>query len=90
MDREIVSIARVNVCSYIRTDEEALIKEDSCVLGIRIWGRSFSMEMMEMEVSDVTCVCPAAKCLDKAVRDAGYAAEVDVGVRWDVAYSLVG
>ena len=45
--------------------------------------------MVEMKVLHIAGVGPAAERLDKGVRHAGHAAQMDVTVGFDMAYRLV-
>ena len=47
------------------------------------------MEVVEVQVGDVACISTSAQGLDKTVGNAGHAAQVDMGVRRDVADRFV-
>ena len=47
------------------------------------------LEMVEMEIPDVSGISPAAESLDKYVRHTGNAGKMDVAVGLDVADRLV-
>ncbi len=90
MHREIVGITGIDILADIRTDEESLVKEYSFIRRIAVRSWSLGVEVVEMEISDVSGISPAAECLDKTVRDACHTSEVYMAVRRDVAYSLIG
>ena len=88
--RQVVGISGVDVGTDVGADEEALVEKYPFIFGSTLGCRAFSMEMMEVEVADVSCISPAGKGPDKAVGDAGNAAEMYVAMRGDVAYGLIG
>ena len=77
MDRNPVGIAGIDVGTQVRTDEETLLEEDPGILRIRIWCRTFSVEMMEMQVFHFMSFCPADKGVDKGHRSACDTAQMD-------------
>lgn len=90
MHGEIIRIAGIDIGPDIRAEEESLVEENSLVCRVGIWGRALCMEMVEMKIPHLACISPAAQCLDKHMRHAGYAAEMDVVSCTDSHYCFVG
>jgi hypothetical protein len=90
MDWQIISIATIDISPYIGTNEKALVEENTIILGFRIWCRSFCMEMMEMQIPDLPCICSFAKSLYQDMRNTGNTCQMNMVVRLDDFYSLIG
>ena len=80
MHRQVICVTGIHIRPHICTDEEALIEKNALVAFLTVWRRTFGVEVMEMEVADISGIGPATKGLNQAVRDAGHAAEMDVAV----------
>ena len=90
VDRQVVGIAGIDVGPDIGTDEEALLEEDPLVPRLGVRGRSFRVEMMEVQVAYVPGVGTAAQGLDQDVRHAGDTAQMHMAMGRDVADGLIG
>ena len=78
VDWDVVGVPGVDVRPDIRADEESLLEEDSFEFRIRVRSVTLRVEVMEVQVLDLAGARPPYKGVDEYVRDAGYAAQVDV------------
>jgi hypothetical protein len=49
--RDIVSITSLNTLTHIGAYEKCLVEKDSIILWIRIWCRTFCMQMVDADVT---------------------------------------
>lgn len=73
---EIIGHSALYAAAQVGTYEKALVKEGVGILGAAVRGRTFGMEMMEMDVMEFACTL--AKRLDEDMGDAGNAGKMDV------------
>ena len=76
--RDVVGIAGLDALAYVRTYEEGLMEENSVVLFVCIWCGSLGVEVMDAYILKFSCVTSSAEGLDKNLRCACNAAEMDV------------
>ena len=89
MNRKIVGIASVDIGPHVWPDKKALVEEYSLITGFAVWSGTFSMEMVEMKVGDITGIGTTAKSLYQAVGNTGNTAKMDMAVGRDMAHSLI-
>ncbi len=87
---QVIRISGVHVGTHVGAYEEALLSENAFIFGLRVRCGALGMEMVELQVSDIARVRTAAERLDKDMRHACNAAQVNVAMGFNMAYCLVG
>ena len=77
---KIIGKTCIHIGADIGTKEKALIEENALIPLLAIWSGAFGMEMMEMEVADISRIGSAAQSLDKAMRHSRHAAQMNLAV----------
>ena len=60
MDRKVVRITGIDVLADIRAYEETLLEEDAFILRFAIRSRAFGVEMVEVQICDISRIGTAA------------------------------
>ena len=90
MDRQVVCITGIDIGPDVGTHEKALLEENTLIPGLRVWRGTFRMEVVEMQVTYIPGIGPAAQRLDQDMRHTGDAAQVDMAMGGNVADGLIG
>ena len=89
-DRNVVGITALGYLAHVRTDEEGVELEDALELRIGIGSRTLGVEVVYMDVLQLSGFAALAHGVDQALRSGCYGAQVHVISRLDDLDGLFG
>ena len=89
-DGDVVGVAALGDLTHVGADEERIELEDARELGIGVGRRTLGVEMVDVDVLQLTGLAARAHGVDKALRSRSHGTQMDVVARFDHFDRLFG